>query len=427
MNKTEQIKIGDIVTGLYQPRKHCEGIEDLARSIESSGLINPIIVRKTKAGELQLICGERRLQACASLDWETIPAMIVTGISDREAEIMALADNIEREDLSPFEQADWCARMAGKISVDEISAKTGRSKVWIAKRLAVAALPPEVRDAKAFASAPFAALMSFARLPETARASFVSRMTRAGAASITVADVKNFERNLGQNLSDQTFDKSDCQACPKCSLVQSDLFAEGEDQTATCYDPACMAEKRKADLLAGILKVIKKSKCVLDWSFYSIIQGKQFLRMGDYIEAEDNPRAKEMWSLFRYDKEPVKRMFVNREEEEAYREANPDPEGDTEDTEDSSSSPAPKKETPFEKWMGWTKGTPDVCVFNRFPIACALLGVLSTESLVSLIDSIPADLDHELIGKSGRARMIELGAILSDTQFEILLTLLGEI
>lgn len=422
MNKTESIKIGSIVTDLYQPRKLCEGIEDLARSIESSGLINPIIVRKTKAGELQLICGERRLKACVRLGWTTIDATIVSGISDRDAEIMALADNIEREDLSPFEQSDWCARMAGKISVDEIAAKTGRSKVWISKRLAVAALPETVRANKAFASAPFAALMSFARLPETARASFVGRMSRAGSAAITVADVKNFERNLGQELSDQTFDKTECQSCSKCSLVQSDLFGDGEEQTAICYDPACMAEKRNADILSGILKIIKKSKCVLDWSFYSIIQGKQFLRMGDYIEVEDNPRAKEMWSLFRYDKEPVKRMFVNREEEQAFQKANPAPE---EDSEDSHSSPAPKK-TPFEKWAEGAKEVDDGLLFSFDLSACALLCVLSTESLVQLIDSIPANLNPVAIGMTGRMRMEELGEILSDAQFKTLLDLLGE-
>lgn len=143
-----EIKIDSIVPNKSQPRKQFEeeSLEELKESIEEFGVIQPIIVRKTRSS-YEIIAGERRWRAAKAAGLKTIPCIVRTS-DDREAMKLALIENIQREDLNPIEEA-----LAYKSLLDEYSltqndlAKTlGKSRSYIANTIRLLNLDKETID-----------------------------------------------------------------------------------------------------------------------------------------------------------------------------------------------------------------------------------------------------------------------------------------
>jgi ParB family chromosome partitioning protein len=99
-----ELAIGEVVRGRYQPRREFpeESLKELAASIRSQGLMQPIVVRPRPQGGYELIAGERRWRA-AQMAGLTRIAAVVRDVSDEQASAMALIENIQREDLNPLE------------------------------------------------------------------------------------------------------------------------------------------------------------------------------------------------------------------------------------------------------------------------------------------------------------------------------------
>ena len=97
----------------YQPRQHFdpEKLAELSQSIRRQGVLQPIVVRRDEAGQIFVVAGERRLRAAKMAGLEKIPAIVTKG---HPAEI-ALIENLQREDLSPLEEAEALARMAAEF------------------------------------------------------------------------------------------------------------------------------------------------------------------------------------------------------------------------------------------------------------------------------------------------------------------------
>lgn len=142
------IRINEIVSGRYQPRRHFEDIKirELAQSIKEKGVLQPIIVRKAKDG-YELIAGERRLRAARIANLEEIPA-IVKDISEEEALQIALIENLQREDLNPIEEAEAYQYLIEKFgySQEEVAKKIGKDRATIANALRLLRLPREIKD-----------------------------------------------------------------------------------------------------------------------------------------------------------------------------------------------------------------------------------------------------------------------------------------
>ena len=104
-NKLKNIDINKIQANENQPRTvfNEEKIEELAASIKENGLIQPIVVRKVN-GIYQIIAGERRYRACCSLNMKQVPC-IIEDYDDKQTQTLAIIENIQREDLSPLEEA----------------------------------------------------------------------------------------------------------------------------------------------------------------------------------------------------------------------------------------------------------------------------------------------------------------------------------
>lgn len=138
-----------IRAGKYQPRRRFDEdlLQELAESIKAQGVIEPIIVRNVAGGRFELIAGERRWRACQLAGLSEIPAL-VRDIDDRAAIAIALIENIQREDLSPLEEAQSLARLIAefKLTHQQAADAVGRSRAAVSNLLRLLDLPDEIRE-----------------------------------------------------------------------------------------------------------------------------------------------------------------------------------------------------------------------------------------------------------------------------------------
>src|SRR5712692_2544329 len=144
----QKIAIDLIDANPYQPRRvfRAERLEELAQSIRSDGLIQPIVVQRN-GGRYTLIVGERRWRAARLAGLEQIPAVIQEIPADRLLEV-TLIENIQREDLNPIETAQAFERMARELNIshEEIARRTGKDRATITNVLRLLRLPADIQQ-----------------------------------------------------------------------------------------------------------------------------------------------------------------------------------------------------------------------------------------------------------------------------------------
>jgi len=121
-------------------------LEELKASIRQAGLLQPIVVRPTPTGGgYELIAGERRLRACQALGWERIPA-VKREVDDRTALTLALIENLQRDDLSPVDEARGYERLLAEFSLaqQDVADAVGRDRSTVANALRLLKLPAAV-------------------------------------------------------------------------------------------------------------------------------------------------------------------------------------------------------------------------------------------------------------------------------------------
>jgi len=135
--------------GRFQPRTHMDGtaLEELAESIRSQGMIQPIVVRPLGDGRYEILAGERRWRAAGMAGLERVP-VIVRDVPDRAAMALALIENIQREDLNPLEQAAGLKRLVDEFGLthDEAAQAIGSSRSQATNLLRLLALAPGVQE-----------------------------------------------------------------------------------------------------------------------------------------------------------------------------------------------------------------------------------------------------------------------------------------
>lgn len=146
---TSMLRIGDIEPRANQPRKvfDAEALAELADSIATHGLIQPVVVRENSKGFYSIIAGERRWRAAKMAGLTEVPVVILD-IDDSKAAELALVENLQREDLNPIEEAMAFETLAKeyKLTQEEISQKIGRSRPAISNALRLLDLPDEVKQ-----------------------------------------------------------------------------------------------------------------------------------------------------------------------------------------------------------------------------------------------------------------------------------------
>jgi ParB family transcriptional regulator, chromosome partitioning protein len=132
-----------------QPRRTFDQarLAELAESIRTRGVLQPIVVRPLAGGSFELVAGERRLRAARMVELETIPAL-VRDTDDWERLDLALAENMARVDLNPIEEARACAMLVEDLGLtkQEVGRRVGRSRVAISNLIRVLELPEEALE-----------------------------------------------------------------------------------------------------------------------------------------------------------------------------------------------------------------------------------------------------------------------------------------
>lgn len=140
------LQVEDIHINPNQPRKFFDekALEELAASIRQYGLINPLTVRETGEG-YELIAGERRLRASRGAGLHTVPCYVLPS-SDQDSSVLALAENLQRQDLDFYEEAQGIARLihVHGLTQQQAADKLGKTQSAIANKLRLLRLPPEV-------------------------------------------------------------------------------------------------------------------------------------------------------------------------------------------------------------------------------------------------------------------------------------------
>lgn len=145
----QRIPVENIVPNRYQPRHTFpqEELAELAASIKESGVLQPILVRRKGDGIYELVSGERRWRASKEAGLETIP-VVIRNCSDQESLLLALIENLQREDLNPMETARAYSRMMNEFGFtqDAIAVKVGRDRSSIANFVRLIHLNPKVQE-----------------------------------------------------------------------------------------------------------------------------------------------------------------------------------------------------------------------------------------------------------------------------------------
>lgn len=146
----ESIKVERIVPNRYQPRQTFDParIEELADSIRAHGLLQPIVVRPIEENMYEIIAGERRFRAL-QLNQMTEADVLIRHLDDEETAVVALIENIQRENLSPIEEAEAYKKLLAfeGITQSELAKSVGKSQSFIANKLRLLKLEGPVIDA----------------------------------------------------------------------------------------------------------------------------------------------------------------------------------------------------------------------------------------------------------------------------------------
>ncbi|MGJ9459185.1 nucleoid occlusion protein [Oceanobacillus sp. CF4.6] len=145
-----QLEIENIQPNRFQPRTIFkeEKIKELAQTIKTHGMIQPIVVRKIDEGKFEIIAGERRWRAVQFLGWDKISS-IIRDMTDSETASIALIENLQREELTVIEEAHAYAKLLElhSLTQEALAQRLGKNQSTIANKLRLLKLPDEVQSA----------------------------------------------------------------------------------------------------------------------------------------------------------------------------------------------------------------------------------------------------------------------------------------
>lgn len=142
------VRITTIVSNQDQPRSALGDLSDLMSSIAKHGVLEPLLVRRINGGRYELVSGERRFHAAMQVGLTEVPC-IELQVDDGHALEIALVENLQRQDLNPFEEAEGFQTLVAKYDYthDQVADAVGRSRVTVTETLRLLDLPDPVREA----------------------------------------------------------------------------------------------------------------------------------------------------------------------------------------------------------------------------------------------------------------------------------------
>ena len=150
MSHLIEIDINQIIANPYQPRTTFDkgALTELSQSILENGLIQPIVVRESLSGKYEIVAGERRFKAACMAGYQKVPC-IVQEYTDLQSAQIALIENIQRENLTPIEEAEAFQTLIDMTGMtqQELAIKVGKTQSTIANKLRLLKLPETVKEA----------------------------------------------------------------------------------------------------------------------------------------------------------------------------------------------------------------------------------------------------------------------------------------
>jgi ParB family chromosome partitioning protein len=145
---SKELKLSQLQRGKYQPRMqmHESELEELAQSIRTQGVMQPLLVRQISDHKYEIIAGERRFRAAGMAGLESVPVLI-KNVDDQTAAAMALIENMQREDLNPLEEADGLARLIAEFGFthEQAAQVVGKSRSAVTNLLRLTQLSKSVQ------------------------------------------------------------------------------------------------------------------------------------------------------------------------------------------------------------------------------------------------------------------------------------------
>jgi len=145
---SKELKLSQLQRGKYQPRMqmHESELEELAQSIRTQGVMQPLLVRQVGDNKYEIIAGERRFRAAGMAGLESVPVLI-KNVDDQTAAAMALIENMQREDLNPLEEADGLARLIAEFGFthEQAAQVVGKSRSAVTNLLRLTQLSKSVQ------------------------------------------------------------------------------------------------------------------------------------------------------------------------------------------------------------------------------------------------------------------------------------------
>lgn len=192
-----EIRVDDIMANPEQPRlvfSHGE-IEDLMNSIKEHGILQPLVVTKRAGGGYELIAGERRFRASKMLGLESVPVVVRTA-DTHDKLLLALVENVQREDLNPLEEARAYDRLMAEFGMtqEDVARRVGKARSTVANTVRLLDLPQEIRDAISAGAVPAGSARAILSLgDDKSRLAFFRKML---AGRMSARDVERGVRQI---------------------------------------------------------------------------------------------------------------------------------------------------------------------------------------------------------------------------------------
>ena len=277
--KVTDVPVYDIFPSLKNPRRDIDedSVKELAESIKIYGILQPVIIRPNKDIDTmadspwEMVCGHRRLKACELLGLETIPAIIRDDMTDAEAYDLMIVENLQRQDLSPLDEAVAYKALyngnsaTGNVaaSIQELAARFGKSEKYIRGRLSLNDLISALKDCLKAGTLTLGAALRLATLPENMQSDFYKSTEPATSKTddsqvispMNIDDVRDYLDLESNGISRQAFSEDadekwntnlhKCAGCPFNSASQGALFAD-MIRPGECSNADCMLSKTLA-------------------------------------------------------------------------------------------------------------------------------------------------------------------------------------
>jgi ParB/RepB/Spo0J family partition protein len=249
----KDLLLKDVVTSDFNARNDFseDDIDSLRRSIVAQGQLVPILARPLKDGKFEIVAGERRYTVMQMIDAKSIKA-IVREMSDEEAQEVMLIENIQRENLTDFEEAAGFlayTRLQGEDAVALLAEKTGKGIGYVNRRLAALALPQSVRDMWQKEELTFGHLTQLARLSDMdALENIITHIKNEILhRKVSIVEVKEMVNRVAPWLKTALFSTitAGCSKCKHNSTIQRDLFEAKDTNKLRCLNAPCFHKNQQ--------------------------------------------------------------------------------------------------------------------------------------------------------------------------------------